>query len=104
MDRKKLINLRDQLEGYRHTQPKARELHALAKALGRSEVDRGKEPTFKSDAFPSLLRPVSIPNHKGRDMSVGTKNNILNQLEDDLIAWEEFLDQRERENGGNGKI
>jgi hypothetical protein len=57
---------------------------------------------YESEIFPHL-RPLSIPNHKGRDMPPGTKNSILNQLEDDVDAWDEALSRQERGNGrGNG--
>jgi hypothetical protein len=65
-------------------------------------VNRGKEPTFESEAFPNL-RPLAIPNHKGRDMPRGTKNSILTQLEDDIDAWDETVASQERGNGrGSG--
>jgi hypothetical protein len=83
----------------RHSQPKAKELQALAERLGRKTINRGKEPMYANETFPHL-RPLSIPSHKGRDMPTGTKNSILNQLEEDLDAWEETLSKRERGNGG----
>jgi hypothetical protein len=98
MDRRRLTRIRRKAAALRRSQPKARELVALATQLGRKKVDRGKEPMYESDAFPHL-RPLSIPNHKGRDMPSGTKNSILTQLEDDLDAWEEALFRQERGNG-----
>jgi len=68
--------------------------------LGRKKVNRGKEPMYENDAFPHL-RPLSIPNHKGRDLPLGTKNSILTQLEDDQAAWEEALFRQERGNGSD---
>lgn len=57
---------------------------------------------YESKPFPHL-RPLSIPNHKGRDMAPGTRNSILNQLEEDADAWEEEIERQERGNGdGNG--
>ncbi len=91
MDLKGLTNLKRELEGCRRRQPKAVELEALARQLGRERnPDRGKEPTYVSREFPDL-RPLSIPNHKGKDIPKGTKNSILNQMEDDVLAWEERL-------------
>lgn len=71
----------------RQAQPKARDLQSLAQKLGREKVQRGKHPMWESVVFPEL-RALSIPDHKGRDMPRGTKNSILDQLEEDLIAWE----------------
>jgi HicA toxin of bacterial toxin-antitoxin, len=90
MDRRRLKRIRQEAESLRSAQAKARELERLAARLGRKKVVRGKHPMYESGAFPHL-RPLSIPNHKGRDMPPGTKNSILNQLEDDLDAWDEAL-------------
>lgn len=98
MDRRKLDRVRREAESLRGSQAKARELQRLAVRLGRKKVDRGKHPMYESGAFPHL-RPLSIPNHKGRDMPSGTQNNILNQLEDDLDAWDETLSKQERGDG-----
>jgi hypothetical protein len=98
MNRRKLEAIREEVGALRRSQPKAREFESLAVQLGRKKVNRGKEPTFESEAFPHL-RPLSIPNHKGRDIPRGTKNSILNQLEDDLDAWDEALASQERGNG-----
>jgi hypothetical protein len=99
MDRKKLERISRQLGSLRRSQPKAKELQSLAGQLGRKSVNRGKEPMYESEAFPHL-RPLSIPNHKGRDLPTGTKNSILNQLEEDLDAWEAAVSRSERGNGG----
>ncbi len=96
-NRKTIRRLRAKANGYRRSQPKAQELISLAKGLGRKEVNRGKEPTYESTAF--NLRPLSIPNHKGRDLAPGTRNSILDALDDDLIEWEQWLDEQEREGG-----
>lgn len=102
MNRRRLESLRRKAEAYRHSQPKAKELNALAKGLGRKQSNRGKEPTFVSGEFPGL-RPLSIPNHKGRDLPSGTKNSILVQLEEDFVAWDDRLSEQERLNGNGGK-
>jgi hypothetical protein len=75
----------------RRAQPKARELQSVAHKLGREKIQRGKHPMWESVPFPEL-RPLSIPDHKGRDMPRGTKNSILDQLEEDLLAWEQRLE------------
>jgi hypothetical protein len=99
MTRRQLETIRRNMQALRRSQPKAKELRGLASRLGRKRVRRGKEPTYESEAFPHL-RPLAIPNHKGRDMPTGTKNSVLTQLEDDWDAWDEALSRQER---GNGK-
>jgi hypothetical protein len=55
------------------------------------------------------LYPLSIPDHGGRDLAIGTKNSILDQLEDDILAWEERIADddvddaadEERDDGGS---
>jgi hypothetical protein len=98
MDRKKLEELRRRLAGLRGTQPKAWVLQSLAKQLGRKEVNRGKEPTYESETFPQL-RPLSIPNHKGRDIPTGTTKSVLDQMEEDIDSWDESLPKQEQGNG-----
>jgi hypothetical protein len=44
--------------------------------------------------FPDLW-PLSIPDHGSRDLSRGTKNSILTQLEEDLLAWDEKITSEE---------
>jgi hypothetical protein len=94
MTRNKLKKLRQKLAGLRGSSPKADELEKLAAQLGRRKVNRGKEPTWESDDFLDL-RPLSIPHHGGKDLAPGTKRSILNQLEDDLISWDERLTEEE---------
>lgn len=98
MDRKRLTKIRRDLEALRGSHPKATALQRLARRLGRRKEDRGKHPMYVSDAFRDL-RPLSIPNHKGRDLPLGTTSSILNQLEEDLDAWDESLGRQERGNG-----
>jgi hypothetical protein len=100
MDRKRLQKIRREAESLRDTQAKAAALQRLARRLGREKVNRGKEPMYESEPFPNL-RPLSIPMHKGRDMPTGTKNSILNQLEEDIDAWHELITKQGRENGGS---
>lgn len=89
MNEKKLGKIRSQLASMRLAPQKARALESLARKLGRQPVKRGKEPMWESKEFD--LFPLSIPHHSSRDLSPGTKNSILNQLEDDILAWEEQL-------------
>lgn len=93
-DRRRLEKLRSDIASARRSSKRAADLEALAKQLGRSKVKRGKEPTWESDEFVGLV-PISIPHHGGKDIARGTKNSILDQLEDDLIAWEEYLDEQD---------
>lgn len=91
MNRKKLDELKRELAQRRRSPQKAAALEAVARRLGRRPVKRGKEPMWQSDEFDHLY-PLSIPHHGGRDLAIGTKNSILDQLEDDVLAWEERLD------------
>jgi hypothetical protein len=98
MTQKRLASLRRRVQALRRSQAKARELHQLALQLGRKRVNRGKHPMYESGVFRDLW-PLSIPDHKGRDMPTGTKESILNQLEEDLDAWDAALSTQERGNG-----
>jgi hypothetical protein len=95
MNRKRLSKLRRVLEGLRRQSPKALEIQKVAKQLGRKKVKRGKEPVWESLEFQSL-RPLSIPDHGGRDLSPGVLHSIVNQLEDDLNSWDERLAEQDR--------
>ena len=90
MNQNKIARLRRELERLRSTSVNALVIQRLAKKLGRKRVKRGKEPTWESEAFPNL-RPLAIPDHGGKDLSPGVKNSVLNQLEDDLLAWDERI-------------
>ena len=91
MNAKKLGKIRSRLAAMRLSPQGARALERLAGQLGRQSVRRGKEPMWESADF--KLFPLAIPRHGGRDLPVGTKNSILNQLEDDILAWEEKLSE-----------
>jgi hypothetical protein len=103
MTRNGLAKLRRDLEALRRSQAKAMDLQRFALRLGRRKVPRGKHPMYANETFPKL-RPLSIPDHKGRDLSLGTKNSILDQLEEDLDAWDATLSKPDgnRNKGGNG--
>jgi hypothetical protein len=98
MNRTKLNKLRAQLDKMRREQLKAADLERLANKLGRKKVVRGKEPTWESEFFREL-RPLTIPHHGAKDLSIGVKRSVLNALEDDLLAWEAKLDDEEEERG-----
>jgi|SRR5579862_2023300 len=101
MDQKKLDKLKRELAQARRGQQKAADLESLAKRLGRVSVKRGKEPMWDSSVFPDLF-VLSIPRHGGRDISIGTRNSILDQLEDDILRWEERLSEEEAEQNKKG--
>jgi hypothetical protein len=44
------------------------------------------------------LFALSIPDHGGKDLAIGTQRSILNQLEDDVLAWEERLSGEDNDN------
>lgn len=87
MNCKKLDKLKRELLQMRLSPQKAENIASLAKRLGRRKAKRGKEPVYESIEFNDLF-PVSIPHHGGKDIPIGTRNSILNQLEDDIHAWE----------------
>jgi hypothetical protein len=98
MDQKRLRKLRREMEGLRRSQPKAMTLVSFARKLGRKKVSRGKEPTYESEEFLDSW-PLTIPIHKGRDLAPGTRDSILDQLDDDLQRWEERLMAEKHMNG-----
>jgi hypothetical protein len=91
MDQKKLDRITLRIMQARRSPQKARDLERIANQLGRTKVNRGKEPTWESD-LPGRP-PLSIPHHGGRDIAIGTRNSILDFLEDDVMALQEILDQ-----------
>lgn len=95
MKKKTLEKLRGELARMRRAPQRAADLERLARRLGRKKVKRGKEPMWESAEFE--LYPLAIPHHGGRDLATGTKNSVLSSLEEDLLAWEERLN----ENGGD---
>jgi hypothetical protein len=93
MDRKKLEKLRTEFEAMKGSPQRGSDVASLAQRLGRKRVNRGKEPSFESDFDIPVL---TIPMHGSRDLKRGTQRNIFMQLEDDFIAWEQYLDNKER--------
>ena len=92
MTPKKLAKLRRQLQEFRRSARKARDVERLAQQLGRRKrKGRGKEPMWESSEFPELF-VLAIPHHGGRDLAPGTLRSILDQLEQDVFAWERKLD------------
>ena len=96
MNKKKLGKLRGELAAARRSPQNARALEALAQSLGRRKAKRGKEPNWVNDNFPDLA-PLSIPHHGGKDLPTGTKNNIVDQLSEDLFEWEDSLEAQDED-------
>jgi hypothetical protein len=105
MKKKKLEKLRKELAQLRRSPQKAAEFQSLAARLGRSLVKRGKHPMWESEFE---LPVLSIPDHGGKDLPIGTRNSIANQLEEDIEAWDLHLseegDEENDENGHGGNI
>ena len=102
MTPRKLAKLKQELARFRRSQAKAADLESLARRLGRKQVRRGKEPTWESSEFNELF-PLAIPHHGGKDLAPGTRRNILDQLEEDVFAWEKRLDQDEDDESDDGE-
>lgn len=99
MDRKKLEKLRREIERMRRASVRAADVQAVARKLGREIVNRGKEPVWDNRELPN--QPVvAIPCHGGgRDLSPGVKHQLLDYLEDDILAWEERIARNGSANG-----
>jgi hypothetical protein len=95
MNRRKLSKLRREWEQMWRSPQKASALSSLARRLGRTRVNRGKHPMWESK-FEHLF-VLSIPDHGQKDLPPGTRNVILNELENDLLAWDEWLSEHEGE-------
>lgn len=96
MRRSKADRLSERLDALRGRPCKPKELQKLARAFGRKQKKRGKEPTWVSERFPDL-KPLSIPSHPG-DLPRGTSNSVLNHLETyDLAAYREVFGENEEE-------
>ena len=93
MNARKLGKLRSRLAAMRRSPQRATALESLARQLGRQRAKRGKEPMWEGKDLG--LFPLAIPHHGGQDLAVGTKNRILDQLEEDILAWEERLSEED---------
>jgi hypothetical protein len=92
MNKKKLQRLKRQVAALRQRlgNIRSKELQRLAQALGRDrEKKRRGEPMWISTALPSS-RPLAIPDHPGT-LKRYTAGSILDQLDDDIVRWEEML-------------
>lgn len=97
--RKHLTKLRRRLNTLRRKSANLRhkDLESLAQSLGRVSSQRGKEPTYVNPTLPRS-RPLTIPNHPGA-LARYTAESILDQLEEDLFALCEQLDQEAERRG-----
>jgi hypothetical protein len=95
LNRRKLENIERELLALRRSPQgvKASDLTSLAGKLGRSRVNRGKEPTYERAALlPDLpAYPLTIPGHPG-DLRVGTVKSIVNDLLNDVDEWKQWLE------------
>lgn len=92
MDSKRLNTLKRRHAALRNRADITRRtLVSLANSLGRKPSPRGKEPTYVSEFF--ALRPLAIPSH--RTIKEFTAKSILDQLEEDISQWEEYLRKNE---------
>ena len=102
MNAKKLGQIRGEIEAARRKPQKQSDLARIAERLGRKRyTKRGKEPIWVSPHKGSM--PLSIPYSKGRDLAPGTRNSVLNQLEEDVLVWEEVLAERRDDTEASGK-
>jgi hypothetical protein len=100
MNRRKLDKLKREHASFYRSQRKAYDLQQLAQRLGRRPVKRGKEPVWETELDGCF--PLSIPDHGGRDLAPGTKRSILDQLEDDILAWEALIDDEDDDRQDDG--
>jgi len=88
MDSKKLNTLKRRHVALRNgADITRRALVSLAKSLGRRLAPRGKHPIYVNEFF--RLNPLPIPSH--RIIPEYTAKSILDQLEEDIFQWEEYL-------------
>ncbi|MFZ4876815.1 hypothetical protein ACL9RI_17180 [Janthinobacterium sp. Mn2066] len=94
MDLKKLAKIKIELKNLLNKQHsiKPSELQSIAKQLGRSMVDRGKEPNYEKKDPPPFPYPLSIPNHKPT-LKAGTAKSVIGTLFDDADIWELYLNE-----------
>jgi predicted RNA binding protein YcfA (HicA-like mRNA interferase family) len=92
MNSRRLAKLRREVASLRRRlgSIRARELEAVAKALGRElDTQKGKELSWVSRELPHR-NPVDIPRHGSRNLKKGTAASILYEFELDLDDLEEL--------------
>jgi hypothetical protein len=101
MDRKKLDKLWRALEGARRSPQTADDLETLSRMCGRRLRKGGNHPVWVTDHFPH--RPLPIERHGGNpSIPPHAKKVILNGLEADAEAWENWLAEVESQKSKNG--
>jgi hypothetical protein len=102
MDRKKLDKIWREIDAARRSPQKAAELESLARMCGRTVYAGGNHPMWQSP-FPQH-RAFPISRHGGNpEVHPRVRKVVLDHLEADAAAWEEFLDQTEGKSNGNGE-
>jgi predicted metal-dependent peptidase len=104
MNRKRLAKIKREIAAARRKSCRAADLEGFAKHLGR-KLRKGKktgEPMWINQEFPSLY-PLAIPHHGGKDLANATQRSILEQLEDDVLAWDERLEEEDDEEDEDGE-
>lgn len=98
MNRRKLDRAWEALKTAQRAPQTATELETLARLCGREMKPGGNHPMWLSTQFPHH-RPLPIGRHGGnRSLPKHATKVILNGLEADLGAWEEYLEFEENEN------
>ena len=101
MDRKKLDKLWRELGSAWNSPQTAGDLQRIARRAERRERVGGKHQSmWVTDHF--AHRPFPIPTHGNKDVSIGVRNVVLNALEADAAAWEDFLGDSEKVENGDG--
>ncbi len=101
MNAGKLAKIKERIDAARRKSVTARDLIAIATALGRREqTGRGKEPLYVSTLLPNVF-PIAIPKHGNANFKPGTKKNILNDLEGDWLKLKEQIDKEDKERGSD---
>lgn len=94
MNQGKFDKLRERIQGLYGADRPRDTLIALAKAVGRHKKKRrGPHTMWVRDASPAL-QPLPIPNSP--TIKRYTAESILEQLERDTLAWDDFLRQPRR--------
>lgn len=93
MNKKKLKKIQGKIRSLRAGSGNIRlhQITEVAGKLGRKPKDRGKHLTYESEQFPDL-RPLPVPSHPVA-LNPITAENILDQLDEDCLRWEEYLNK-----------
>ena len=87
----------------RHRSVKAADIQGLAARLGREKGEL-RQGADLGERRVSELRPLSIPDHGGgRDLSPRVRKSVLNELENDIDAWDQKLTEEENKQKLIGK-